>query len=165
MHRRTWPNLQYQLLPATTLDSVVERKDLGSWLEGPSSDAAYWPGKSMGRPAYGPASVARISPRVGALIIDWAIASLFAYLLFDGLQLAILGCFAVLQFLLVGFFGHSAGHRLLRMQVQTLHGKPAGYGRAALRTLLICLVVPPLLVDRDQRGLHDRLSGTILVRI
>ncbi|GAA1339689.1 RDD family protein [Arthrobacter roseus] len=119
----------------------------------------------MGRPTAGPGSIARIGPRSGALLIDWAIASAFAYLLFDGVQLAILGCFAALQFLFVGFFGHSIGHRSLRMQVQTLNGRPAGYGKAALRTVLICLVVPPLLIDRDQRGLHDRLGRTVLVRI
>lgn len=119
----------------------------------------------MGRPAAGPASIARIGPRAGALLVDWAIASVLAYLFFDGLPLAILGCFAALQVLLVGFFGHSIGHRLLRMQVQTLNGRPAGYIKAAIRTILICLVVPPLLIDRDQRGLHDRLGSTVLVRI
>jgi uncharacterized RDD family membrane protein YckC len=30
--------------------------------------------------------------------------------------------------------------------------------------VLILLVLPPLIVDRDGRGLHDRLAGTVLVR-
>jgi hypothetical protein len=31
--------------------------------------------------------------------------------------------------------------------------------------VLIALVVPALIMDRDQRGLNDRLIGTLLVRI
>jgi hypothetical protein len=37
--------------------------------------------------------------------------------------------------------------------------------RSALRTLLICLVVPPLVFDRDQRGLHDKAVGSVAVRM
>jgi len=32
-----------------------------------------------------------------------------------------------------------------------------------LRPLLIALVIPALIYDRDRRGVHDRLVGTILV--
>jgi hypothetical protein len=33
-----------------------------------------------------------------------------------------------------------------------------------LRTALVALVVPPLIRDDDQRGLHDRAARTIVVR-
>ena len=37
--------------------------------------------------------------------------------------------------------------------------------QALVRTALICLAVPPLIFNRDQRGLHDLAVGTItLVR-
>jgi len=39
-----------------------------------------------------------------------------------------------------------------------------GVWRPALRTVLLCLAVPAVIWDTDQRGLHDRLSGTVLVR-
>jgi hypothetical protein len=29
---------------------------------------------------------------------------------------------------------------------------------------MICLVVPPLIYDRDRRGLHDLASNTVAVR-
>jgi hypothetical protein len=32
------------------------------------------------------------------------------------------------------------------------------------RTLLLMLVVPAVVWDRDGRGLHDRLSGTVELR-
>jgi hypothetical protein len=31
--------------------------------------------------------------------------------------------------------------------------------------VLICLVIPAVIFDADQRGLHDRVRGTVLVRI
>ena len=35
--------------------------------------------------------------------------------------------------------------------------------RAVVRTALLILLVPALLVDADGRGLHDRLTGTAVV--
>ena len=37
--------------------------------------------------------------------------------------------------------------------------------RPLVRTVLLCLAIPALIWDRDQRGLHDRGAGTVLVRI
>ncbi|OOK67959.1 putative conserved membrane protein [Mycobacterium kansasii] len=37
-------------------------------------------------------------------------------------------------------------------------------GRLVARGLLIALVIPPLFTDSDGRGLHDRLTGTAVVR-
>ena len=71
----------------------------------------------------------------------------------------------VLTILAVGFMGHSVGHLVLGMQVQTLDGRPIGFARAFVRTVLLALVIPALIMDRDQRGLNDRLIGTVLVRI
>jgi hypothetical protein len=34
-----------------------------------------------------------------------------------------------------------------------------------IRSLLLCLGVPALIWDRDQRGVHDRVPGTVLVRV
>ena len=39
-----------------------------------------------------------------------------------------------------------------------------GLGRAALRTLLICLVIPAVVMDSYGRGLHDRAVGSIVLR-
>ena len=39
-----------------------------------------------------------------------------------------------------------------------------GAARALFRTVLICLAVPPLIWDRDGRGLHDRAVLTAVVK-
>jgi uncharacterized RDD family membrane protein YckC len=40
-----------------------------------------------------------------------------------------------------------------------------GIPRAALRTLLLCLVIPAVVFDPDQRGAHDKAAGTVVVRL
>ena len=144
---------------------MVDRSDIGSWLEGPPSDESTWPGKRLGRPRSGPGSIARVGARLGAILIDWAIASLIAYWLFDGKDFAILAVFAAEQILLVGLLGYSIGHRVFSLQVQKMDGGPAGIPAAIVRTLLLCLVIPAAVFDADQRGLHDRAMNTVLVKV
>ena len=46
-------------------------------------------------------------------------------------------------------------------------GCPVGWAGplpALVRTALLCLVLPAVVYDRDQRGLHDRAAATVLVR-
>ncbi|CEA07856.1 RDD family protein [Arthrobacter saudimassiliensis] len=144
---------------------MVDRRDIGSWLQGPPTDESQWPGRRLGLPPSGPGSIARVGPRVGALAVDWALASLIAYAFFGGTEISILVVFAVEQILLVGLLGFSVGHRIFGMQVQKLSGGPAGPLAGVVRALLLCLVVPALIFDADQRGLHDRAMGTVLVKV
>ena len=58
----------------------------------------------------------------------------------------------------------SPGHLLLGMRVVPIAGGYLGLWRPFARTLLLCLVIPALIWDLDQRGMHDRLVGTVLVR-
>ena len=73
----------------------------------------------------------------------------------------------VVFFLEVTFFtalvGGSFGQIATRLAVVRIDGKPLGLLRSALRTLLICLVVPPVVFNQDNRGLHDMAAGTIVV--
>ena len=144
---------------------MVDRRSLGSWLEGPPSDEENWPGRRLGRPRSGPGSIARVGPRLGALVIDWAIASLIAYAFFGGTGNSILLVFAAEQILLVGLLGYSIGHRVFSLQVQKLDGGAAGPLAGVVRTVLLCLVIPALIFDADQRGLHDRAMKTVLVKV
>jgi uncharacterized RDD family membrane protein YckC len=57
------------------------------------------------------------------------------------------------------------GKRILRIRVVRLDGKPVGLWWSLLRTLLLLAVVPPLVFDRDLRGLHDKAADTIVIRI
>lgn len=129
----------------------------------PSQDGA-WPGRGLGLAASGPGSVAGPGRRVVALAVDWAAALLVSAAFFDRDPTATLVVFTAVQWLLVGTAGSSPGHRLLGLRAQRLDGRPPGPGPAAVRAVLIALVVPPLLPDGDRRGLHDRLAGTVLVR-
>ena len=45
-----------------------------------------------------------------------------------------------------------------------LDGRPLGLVGVFVRTLLLCLLVPALIWDRDGRGLHDKAVGSVLVR-
>ncbi len=129
-----------------------------------------WPGKRLGLPASGPRSIARIGRRIAALCIDWAIAYGLAWLLFrgdDGIVEAIYitGVFVVAQIVLITFAAGGIGHLLLGMRVVPRSGGVVGIWRPAVRTVLLALVIPAVVFDRDQRGLHDQLAGTVLVRV
>jgi uncharacterized RDD family membrane protein YckC len=56
------------------------------------------------------------------------------------------------------------GKRLLGIRVARLDGKPVGLLWALVRTALLLAVLPPLISDRDSRGLHDRAANTIVIR-
>jgi uncharacterized RDD family membrane protein YckC len=134
----------------------VERKDFGSWLEGPPQ---------LSNQEKGPGSVARIGRRVAALLLDWGIAMLISLIFFNSDPTANLVIFAATQMLFVGVTGHSIGHRVFGMQVQGLDGSAVKPLTGIIRTALLCLVIPVLFSDSDQRGYHDRVGKTILVRI
>lgn len=107
----------------------------------------------------------RLGRRVAALSIDWALAALVsvAFFAYDGL--ATLAVFAVVQIVFLVTVGGSVGHLVVRLRVVPMHGGPLGAWRPVVRTLLICIVIPAVVWDADQRGLHDRFAGTVLVRV
>jgi uncharacterized RDD family membrane protein YckC len=144
---------------------VVDRRDLGSWLEGPGPQSTGdYPGRRLGRPEHGSRSVARVGRRLLGLVIDWGLSLLIARGLLHGGSWTTLAVFGLEQVLLVGTAGASIGQRVADLRVETLAGGAAGPLRAAVRAVLLCLVVPALIWDRDQRGLHDKAAGTVLVR-
>jgi uncharacterized RDD family membrane protein YckC len=129
-----------------------------------AATSADWPGQRLGLPPDGPRSVARLGRRLIALAVDWALASLVGYLFFTGSWYGILGSFAVLQYLFIVLLSGSIGHLLLGLRVVPLVPRWIGAWRPLVRTLLLCVVIPAVIYDRDQRGLHDQLAGTVLVR-
>ena len=50
------------------------------------------------------------------------------------------------------------------LDVVRLDGAWVGLWRPIVRTLLLVLVIPAVIFDADQRGLHDKLAGTVLIR-
>lgn len=79
-------------------------------------------------------------------------------------QWATMGVFLLEATFLTALLGGSFGQLLLRVVVVRVDGKPVNVLQAFLRTLLICLVIPPLVFNRDQRGLHDLAVKTVTLR-
>ncbi|WP_031056307.1 RDD family protein [Streptomyces sp. NRRL F-5702] len=127
-------------------------------------------GKGLGLPEEGLGAIAPLGRRFGALFVDWTLCMLIAYGLFArGDQQAAgnwaLGIFLVMSLLTVGTIGCTPGKRLLRIRVVAEDGGRLGFGRVAVRTILLVLAIPALVWDRDGRGLHDRLARAVQVRM
>ena len=123
-----------------------------------------YPGERLGLPATGPRSIARVGRRIGALAIDWAAAVIISIAFFQYDSIATLLIFAVVQIVFIPTIGSSPGHRILGMRLVMLGGGWVGLWRPIVRTLLLVVVIPAVIWDQDQRGLHDKLVGTVLIR-
>ena len=124
-------------------------------------------GASLGLPADGPGSLAPFSSRVGAFCID-AVGSALVAGLFTAPDLPgnwALVAFAVITAGSLMLVGQTPGMQLVGLRLA--HPRPDGRlapWRAVVRTALLCLLIPALLVDSDGRGLHDRLTDTAVVK-
>lgn len=83
---------------------------------------------------------------------------------FDYDRWASLLLFVLLQAVFIPTIGGSVGHRLLGMRVIRLGGGWVGVWRPLVRSVLLAVLVPALVWDSDQRGFHDKVAGTVLVR-
>ncbi|BBZ52115.1 RDD family protein [Mycobacterium heidelbergense] len=137
----------------------------------PESPSTY-PGERLGLPQSGPGSLASMGRRLAALMIDWLIAyGLAALAMAFGvfsermLSTAVLVIWFALGLVAVRLFSFTPGQLALGLQVAAVDGRlPVGVGRLAVRGLLVATVIPALFTDADGRGLHDRLTGTAVVR-
>ena len=124
-----------------------------------------FPGERLGLPEEGRGSVARPGRRILALLIDWALAALISYAFFHYDPWANLGLFVLMQIVFIPTIGGSIGHRVLGMRVIAMRGGWVGVWRPAVRSVLLAIVVPALVWDSDQRGFHDKIAGTVLIRV
>jgi len=103
--------------------------------------------------------------RFAALFVDWVLCLLIAGLVADPRRVAWVPV-AILVFeysFFVGLFGQTPGMWLLKIRcVSVRDGAPVGPLRGLIRGLLLALVVPALIMDKDRRGLHDRAAGTVV---
>lgn len=99
-------------------------------------------------------------------MIDWGLAALPAFMLIGGPNASgwNLVFFVLIQIVFIPTIGGSIGHRILGLRVVPLSGGWVGLWRPILRTVLLCLVIPVLVWDSDQRGFHDKIAGTVLIR-
>lgn len=158
---------------AATVEAVTNQQAAG---QQETDKAAFYPGRLFGLPEAGAGSVAGWSRRLGALFIDWLLCSViaiaFLYHPSGPHGAAVLTeprlwtpvIFAVEDILLTGLTGITIGKRLVGLRVVRLDGRPVGIVRAVIRTVLLMLVVPAMMMDRDLRGLHDKAAGTVVVQ-
>lgn len=148
---------------------MADRRDISSWLNGPrvvSDTSSHYPGERLGRPEDGPGSVGRPGRRLAGIVVDWIIAVLVARTFVPVLpmDLAPVPVLLVEHALLVGTAGATIGHRIAGLRIETVGGERPSPLRALGRAVLLCLAVPALVWDRDQRGLHDKAMGTLVAR-
>jgi uncharacterized RDD family membrane protein YckC len=108
--------------------------------------------------------VAGFGRRLGALFIDWILCAVISTALLHSQYWTIV-VFAAEVYLLTVLTGTTVGKRVLGLRVARLDGRPVGFGWGLVRVLLLLAVVPPLVYDRDRRGLHDKAANTVVLRM
>jgi hypothetical protein len=166
---------------AATLDGM--RDVAGSWLSGPTStgdepEQAY-KGQRLGLPEYGEGSLAPLGVRFGALLVDWFLAYGFVGLIvaiggpgvLGGDSLAAVSSWAVplvwgfTGVVCVWLFAQTPGQALFGIGTARIDAEErVGVLRALVRVVFIFFLLPPLIQDEDGRGMHDRATGTALIR-
>ncbi|MFG3686463.1 RDD family protein [Micromonospora sp. NPDC047740] len=127
------------------------------------TDTAAVPVPPAADPTFTPPSLGR---RFGALVIDWVlcllISNLFADPARDGWAPVLV---LVLEYaLFLGLFAQTPGMYVTRIRcLAWADGGRIGLLRALLRGVLLALVVPAVIMDEHRRGLHDRLTGSVIV--
>jgi uncharacterized RDD family membrane protein YckC len=129
----------------------------------------YYPGKDLGLPKTGRGSVGRIGRRLGALFADWILCTFIVVALIRPHEADVgnwtLLVFAAQDFVLTSLAGFTVGKRLFGIRVVKLDGTWVGPIWGFLRTLLLLFLVPAVVLNRDQRGLHDRATNTVVIRV
>ncbi len=133
-----------------------------------------YPGQRLGLPREGRGSIARPGRRIAALLIDVVSAGLIGYAFFSAPDpvtgvpfanpIATNLIFFAVQILFIPLLGGSPGHRIMGMRLELASGGWVGFWRPIVRTVLLALIIPAVVWDADQRGLHDKIVGTVLVR-
>jgi uncharacterized RDD family membrane protein YckC len=134
-------------------------------------------GKLLGLPEQGPGALASPGARVGALAVDCIasalVAALGVALLHHGGDAAsrLPGSWSLIPFTLdylIGLLvaGRTLGMNLFGIRVVRVDraNDAVDPWRALVRTVLLLVLVPAVIWDRDGRGLHDRLTDTAVVR-
>ncbi|MGH3436534.1 MAG: RDD family protein [Sciscionella sp.] len=154
----------------------------GEWLPGVGPQVTdgepvqRYRGERLGLPEEGVGALASLGQRFGALFIDLIIAGVLAALfvhasITDVAAMQEQNYWGVLIWFLltviaVSLFGFTPGQGAVGIRVTRLDGTAmVGPLRTIPRTVLIALLIPVVIWDRDHRGLHDKLAGTVVLRM
>ncbi|WP_329131046.1 RDD family protein [Streptomyces sp. NBC_01476] len=152
------------------------REVIGSWLSGPRAAAEEmgvefgYRGERLGLPEEGPGSIAPVGRRLAAVFVDWILCVLIAYGLiahgdYNASNPWALVVFAVLSLVGLSLVGSTPGKLLLRLRVTRLDGGRLSPLAVLIRTVLLLLVIPAVVWDRDTRGLHDKAAKSVEIRL
>jgi uncharacterized RDD family membrane protein YckC len=127
-------------------------------------------------PEDGPGSLAPTGARLFAFVVDVIASSLVAAGVIAvfrhgaGGTSALPRTWSLIPFALDYIVGLLVAGRTLGMYLAGLRvirvdrADAVNPGQAVARTILLMLLVPAIIWDRDRRGLHDRLTNTAVVR-
>ncbi|MBK1789276.1 RDD family protein [Prauserella cavernicola] len=135
-----------------------------------------WPGEHLGLPEDGPGAAAGNGRRFLGLVIDLLLASLLTALFIrpdysnvDAMQsynLWSLAVWGVLTVVPAAFFGFTPGMAAVGIRIGRLDGAVIpGLWRAVVRGAMTFLILPAAVRNADSRGWHDRLTGTVVIRL
>jgi uncharacterized RDD family membrane protein YckC len=131
----------------------------------PGTEDEGYPGRDLGLPADGPGSVAPPLPRAGPFLLDLLVGGLIASAIsFPAPTYLSLAVWAVLVTLPVAILGQTPAMVLTGLRAVRVDGAPRVGVWALARTVSLFFLVPALVMDRDGRGLHDRVSRTVVIR-
>lgn len=139
-------------------------------------------GATLGLPAEGRGSTASAGQRVGALVVDTIASALVAALVLSftprdndlpGVAGHLPGSWSLVPLAVdyvigVLLTGQTLGMYFMKIRVVAVDRQPSPSRvrplQIVIRTVLLFLLVPALIFDRDGRGLHDRIAGTVVTR-
>ena len=108
--------------------------------------------------------------RLAAICLDWLACLILVRVLVPWAPfgsgtsaLATLGIFFVEVTLLTWLTASSFGQRLVGIAVLSAKGPRLSLWNVAIRTMLICVVIPALVYDSQGRGLQDLIAGSVVV--
>lgn len=142
---------------------MIEREDLGSWMDGAPRDPDHVRGSGLGLPPAGPGSVAGIGRRFLTYVVDWSVCLGASALLRDGSPALVWPLFTGMNVVMLTLFGATVGQLLLGVRVQPVARRWPMILRAVVRTVLLLLLIPTLIWNRDGQPLQDVAAGTAVV--
>jgi uncharacterized RDD family membrane protein YckC len=136
-----------------------------------SSDAAQSAAAEPTYPDTGIGSVAHFGSRLLAFLIDGVLADLLAIIVNGGPHASdrqnlsgYIG-FLLIEIVFVTLASQTPGMRVAGIAVVRQDGRGRPFiGWVLLRTLLLALVAPALVIDTNGRAMHDRAAGTVMLR-
>ena len=155
----------------------------GSWLSGPTTSAdgsePAFKGQRLGLPEHGEGSIASLGVRAGAILVDWLLAyaivgvavtlggpGMFGAESFAGVSSwAVPLLWGTMGVVCVWLFAQTPGQAVMGIGTARIDAQErVGFWRSFVRVLFIFFLLPPLIQDEDGRGMHDRATGTALIR-